>query len=91
MKSPVKITVVTSVTNLKRIKELYNQVEADVRPLHTGFTSGGSIIWEDVDTPFTRKLPINLRLIISRCLYKQEWDSDVLLRAFHSKIEARER
>ena len=55
MKSPVKITVVTSASNLKRIRELYNQVEADVRPLHTGFTSGGSIIWEGVDTPFTGK------------------------------------
>ena len=37
------------------------------------------------------KLPTNLRLIISRCIDKQEWDLDVILRAFGSEIEARER
>ena len=37
------------------------------------------------------KLPTNLRLIISRCIDKQEWDLDVILRAFDSEIEARER
>ena len=37
------------------------------------------------------KLPANLRLIISRSIDKEEWDLDVLLRAFDSDIEARER
>ena len=37
------------------------------------------------------KLPTILRLIISRCIDKQEWDLDVILRAFDSEIEARER
>ena len=37
------------------------------------------------------KLPTNLRLIIARCIDKQEWDLDVILWAFDSEIEARER
>ena len=37
------------------------------------------------------KLPTNLRLIISRCIDKQEWDLDVILIAFDSENEARER
>ncbi|XP_044183283.1 uncharacterized protein LOC122963962 [Acropora millepora] len=37
------------------------------------------------------KLPPNTRLIISRAIDQPEWDLDVLLKAFDSEIEARER
>ena len=37
------------------------------------------------------KLPANLRLIISRSTDKEKWDLDVLLRAFDSEIESKER
>ena len=37
------------------------------------------------------KLPPNMRLIISRAIDQPEWDLDVLLKAFDSEIEARER
>ena len=37
------------------------------------------------------KLPPNMRLIISRAIDQPEWDLDVLLEAFDSEFEARER
>ena len=37
------------------------------------------------------KLPPSMRLIISRAIDQPEWDLDILLKAFDSEIEARER
>ena len=90
MESLVKIAAVTSDSNLKRLRELYDQVEAHVRALQALGVESGS--YGKLLIPILmEKLPTNLRLIISRCIDKQEWDLDVILRAFDSEIEARER
>ena len=90
MESLVKIAAVTSDSNLKRRRELYDQVEAHVRALQALGVESGS--YGKLLIPLLmEKLPTNLRLIISRCIDKQEWDLDVILRAFDGEIEARER
>ena len=90
MESLVKIAAVTSDSNLKCLRELYDQVEAHVRALQALEVESGS--YGKLLVPLLmEKLPTNLRLIISRCIDKQEWDLDVILRAFDSEIEARER
>ena len=90
MESLVKIAAVTSDSNLKCLRELYDQVEAHVRALQALGVESGS--YGKLLVPLLmEKLPTNLRLIISRCIDKQEWDLDVILRAFDSEIEARER
>ena len=90
MESLVKIAAVTSDSNLKRLRELYDQVEAHVRALQALGVESGS--YGKLLIPLLiEKLQTNLRLIISRCIDKQEWDLDVILRAFDSEIEARER
>ena len=90
MESLVKIAAVASDSNLKRLRELYGQVEAHIRALQAIGVENES--YGKLLIPLLmEKLPANLRLIISRSIDKEEWDLDVLLRAFDSEIEARER
>ena len=90
MENLVKVAAVTSDSNLKRLRELYDQVEAHARALQASGVESGS--YEKLFIPILmEKLPTNLRLIISRCMDKQEWDFDVILRGLDSGIEARER
>lgn len=75
---------------MKRLRELYDQGEAQARALQASGVESGS--YGKLFIPvLMEKLPTNLRLIISRCMDKQEWDFDVILRALDSGIEARER
>ena len=90
MESLVKIAAVTSDSNLKRLRELYDQVEAHVRALQALGVESGSY-GKLLIPPLMGKLPTNVCLIISRCVDKQEWDLDVILRAFDSEIETKER
>ena len=90
MEGLVKIAGVASDSNLKRLRELYDQVEAHIRALQAIGVESES--YGKLLIPLLmEKLPANLRLIISRSIDKEEWDLDVLLRAFDSEIEARER
>lgn len=90
MENLVKVAAVTSDSNLKRLRELYDQVEAHARALQASGVESGS--YGKLFIPILmEKLPTNLRLIISRCMDKQEWDFDVILRGLDSGIEARER
>ncbi|KAK2560784.1 hypothetical protein P5673_016575 [Acropora cervicornis] len=73
-----------------RIDETLNAVEAHVRALQAlgiHCESYGKLL-----VPLLmKKLPPNMRLIISRAIDQPAWDLDVLLKAFDSEIEARER
>ena len=73
MEGLVKVAAVTVDNDLKRLRLLYDRVEAHVRAF------------------LMEKLPPNMRLIISRAIDQPEWDLDVLLKAFDSEIEAKER
>ena len=90
MEGLVKIASVTSDNDLKRLRQLYDKVEAHIRALQAlgvECQSYGKLL-----IPLLmEKLPGELRLIISRAIDTPEWDLDVLLKAFDSEIEARER
>ena len=64
MESLVKIAAVASDSNLKRLRALYDQVEANVRALQA--TGVESEFYGKLLIPLLKeKLPANLRLIIS--------------------------
>ena len=90
MEGLVKVAAVTVDNDLKRLRLLYDRVEAHVRALQAlgiHCESYGKLL-----VPLLmEKLPPNMRLIISRAIDQPEWDLDVLLKAFDSEIEARER
>ena len=86
----MKVAAVTADNDLKRLRVLYDRVEAHVRALQAlgiGSDSYGKLL-----VPLLmEKLPPSIRLIISRAVDQPERDLDVLLKAFDSEIEARER
>ena len=86
----MKVAAVTVDNDLKRLRLLYDRVEAHVRALQAlriHCESYGKFL-----VPLLmEKLPSNMRLIISRAIDQPEWDLDVPLKAFDSEIEARER
>lgn len=90
MEGLVKVAAVTVDNDLKRLRLLYDRVEAHVRALQAlgiHSESYGKLL-----VPLLmEKLPPNMRLIISRAIDQPEWDLDVVLKAFDSEIEARER
>ena len=90
MECLVKIAAVAFDSNLKRLRELYDQVEAHIRALQAIGVESES--YGKLFIPLLmEKLPANLPLTISRSIDKEQWDLDVLLRDFDSEIEARER
>ena len=76
--------------HLRRLRLLYDRVEAHVRALQVlgiNSESYGKLL-----IPLLmEKVPPNMRLRISRTVDQPEWDLDVLLDAFDHEIEARER
>ena len=90
MEGLVKVAAVTVDNDLKRLRFLYDRVEAHVRALQAlgiQCESYGKLL-----VPLLmEKLPPSMRLIISRAIDQPEWDLDILLKAFDSEIEARER
>ena len=90
MEGLVKVAAVTVDNNLKRLRFLYDRVEAHVRALQAlgiQCESYGKILV----LLLMEKQPPSMRLIISRAIDQPEWDLDILLKAFDSEIEARER
>ena len=86
----VKVAVVAVHNDVKRLHLLYDRVKAHVRALQAlgiHCESYGKLL-----APLLmEKLPPNMRLIISRPIDQRKWDVNVLLKAFDSEIEARER
>ena len=90
MEGLVKVAAVTVDNDLKRLRFLYDRDEAHVRALQAlglQCESYGKLL-----VPLLmEKLPPSMRLIISRAIDQPEWDLDILMKAFDSEIEARER
>ena len=90
MEGLVKVATVAVDNDLKRLRFLYDRVEAHVRALQAlriQCESYGKLL-----VPLLmEKLSPSMRLIISRAIDQPEWDLDILLKAFDSEIEARER
>lgn len=74
---------------MRRLRLLCGRVEAHVRALQALGINSES--YGELLIPlFMEKLPLNMRLIISRAVDQPKWDLDVLLNAFDNEIEARE-
>ena len=85
-----KVSAVSAYNHLRRLRLLYDRVEAHVRALQVlgiNSESYGKLL-----IPLLmEKVPPNMRLRISRTVDQPEWGLDVLLDAFDHEIEARER
>ena len=87
----LKLPIVSSVREMKNLRDLYDKIEINIRSLKAlGIESEsfGNLLVPVV----MEKIPSELRLIISRKFgSKETWDLDVLLNALKSELEARER
>ena len=83
------LEAVTSVHNLKGLRQLYDVVESNVRgqkALGVSASSYGGLL----SPILMSRLPSDLHLIVSRELSKDEWDVEVVMEIFRREIEARE-
>ena len=91
MEALLKLPIVSSVHETKKLRDLYEKIEINIRSLKAlGIESEsfGNLLVPVV----LEKIPSELRLIISRKFgSKETWDLDVLLNALKSELEARER
>ena len=90
MDALLKIETVTSDTNLKSLRHLYDVVEAQVRGLKAlgvASNSYGSLL----SSVLLNKIPKEIRLIISRKVGGGDWDLDQMLKMLHEEVRARER
>ena len=90
MEGLVKLSPIASDEDLRRLRQLYDQVESHVRALQAlgiDKDSYGKLL-----VPLLlEKIPMELHLIISRKIDTSEWDLETLLESFDNEIEARER
>ena len=86
----LKIEPVKSVSDVKGIRKIYDNIESQVRSLYNlGIDSkqyGPMLI-----PILTSKIPEELNLIISRNVGKGIWDIDGVLKILRNEVEARER
>ena len=90
MDNLLKLPVVSSVTDIKGIRQLYDKTEIHIRGLQAlGIEAEqyGSLLVPVL----LSKVPQELRLIISRKFDTEAWNLDELLKVFKTEVEARER
>ena len=90
MDALMNLDAVASSTNLKGLRQLYDQVESHVRSLKSlGVKSesyGGLL-----SSVLLNKLPHDLQLLVSRKIGESEWRLDEIMRAVEEEIQACER
>ena len=80
MEALLKLSMVSSVHETKRLRDLYDKIEINIRSLKA------------IVPVVMEKIPSELRLIISRNFgSKETWDLDVLFNALKSELGTRER
>jgi len=91
MEALLKLPIVISVHETKKLRDLYVKIEINIRSLKALGIESES--FRNLLAPIVmEKIPSELRLIISRKFgSKETWDLDVLLNALKSELEARER
>lgn len=90
MDALLSVEAVTSDTNLKALRRLYDVVESQVRGLKSlGVASEtyGSLL----SSVLLTKIPKEIRLIISRNVGGGDWKLDELLKMLQEEVQARER
>ena len=86
----LKLNSVSTMADIKKIRQIYDQVEIDVRGLQAqGVDSAqyGTLLIPII----MAKTPDDLHLILSRQFCGDNWNLDELLKAFKTELEARER
>ena len=86
----LNVEPVTSSSNIKALRHLYDLVESHIRSLRSlGVMSEsyGSLL----SPVLLNKLPSEVKLIVSREVSEEEWSLDALMKVMGQEIEARER
>ena len=86
----LKLPVVTSLSDIRRIRYIYDKIESSVRGLQ-GLGINSDSYGNLLIPIMLSKLPDELRLIISRKFPKDVWNIDLLLQEFSVELGARER
>ena len=89
MDNLLKLPVISSVTAIKGIRQLYNKTEIHVRGLQALGVEAER--YGSLRSSFLSKVPQELRLIISRKFDTEDWNLDELLKVFKTQVEASER
>ena len=91
MDALLKLPSVNSVHETKKLRELYDKIEINIRGLNTLGVESQS--FGNLLVPIImEKIPSELRLIVSRKFGSEEtWNLDALLNALKTELEARER
>ena len=90
MEALLSLPAVTSVYELRNLRQLYDKVESHVRSLKSiriAASSYGNLL----ASILMKKIPSDLCLIVSRETVEDNWDLDSLLKVLEKEIEARER
>ena len=90
MDAMLKLNSVSTMADIKKIRQIYDQVEIHVRGLQAqGVDSAqyGTLLIPIM----MAKIPEDLRLILSRQFCGDNWNLNELLKAFKTELEARER
>ena len=90
MDTLLELESVTSSTNIKGLRRLYDQIEFQVRSLKSlevPLNSYGNLL----SSLFMNRLPQELRLIVSREVGEAEWRIDEIMTIVEREISARER
>ena len=86
----LKLNSVSTMADIKKIRQIYDQVEIHVRGLQAQGVDSAQ--YGKLLIPIMMaKIPEDLRLILSRQFCGDNWNLDELLRAFKTELEARER
>ena len=90
MEALLSLPAVTSVYELRNLRQLYDKVESHVQSLKSigiAASSYGNLL----ASILMKKIPSDLCLIVSRETVEDNWDLDSLLKVLEKEIEARER
>ncbi len=90
MDALLKLNAIVDMSELSKIRGLYDKIETHVRSLQNlGISSEsyGSLLIPVI----VNKLPVELQLVISRKLDKANWDVEKFMEEFKTELEARER
>ena len=90
MEALLSLPTVTSVYELRNLRQLYDKVESHVRSLKSigvAASSYGNLL----ASILMKKIPSDLCLIVSRETVEDNWDLDSLLKILGKEFEARER
>ena len=89
MEALLNLEAVTSSRDLTNLRQLYDKVESHVRwieSLDITSASYGSLL----SSILMKKIPQDLCLIVSREIFRDEWDLDSLMKVNEKETEARE-